>query len=66
MPVIDYRNVDIEIDSKVILEDVTFSLDVGEFAYIIGTVGSGKSTLLKTIYGEVEVKDVAFIVRGIK
>lgn len=57
MPVIDYRNVDIEIDSKVILEDVTFSLDKGEFAYIIGTVGSGKSTLLKTIYGEVEVKD---------
>ena len=57
MPVIDYRNVDIEIDSKVILEDVTFSLDEGEFAYIIGTVGSGKSTLLKTIYGEVEVKD---------
>ena len=50
MPVIDYRNVDIEIDSKVILEDVTFSLDEGEFAYIIGTVGSGKSTLLKTIY----------------
>ena len=29
MPVIDYRNVDIEIDSKVILEDVTFSLDEG-------------------------------------
>ncbi len=57
MPVIDYRNVDIEIDSKVILENVTFSLEEGEFAYIIGTVGSGKSTLLKTIYGEVEVKD---------
>ena len=57
MPVIDYRNVDIEIDSKVILENVTFSLEEGEFAYIIGTVRSGKSTLLKTIYGEVEVKD---------
>ena len=57
MPVIDYRNVDIHIDSKVILENVTFSLEEGEFAYIIGTVGSGKSTLLKTIYGEVEIED---------
>lgn len=55
MPVIDYRNVDIHIDSKVILEKVTFSLEEGEFVYIVGTVGSGKSTLLKTIYGEVEI-----------
>ena len=55
MPVIDYRNVDIHIDSKVILEKVTFSLEEGVVAYIVGTVGSGKSTLRKTIYGEVEI-----------
>ena len=39
-----------------ILENVTFTLDEGEFAYIVGTVGSGKSTLLKTIYGEVDIE----------
>ena len=55
MSVVDYRNVDIQIDSKIILENVTFTLDEGEFAYIVGTVGSGKSTLLKTIYGEVDI-----------
>ena len=55
MRVIDYRNVDIQIDSKIILDDITFSLNEGEFAYIVGTVGSGKSTFLKSIYGEVEV-----------
>lgn len=55
MPVIDYRNVDIQIDSKIILENVSFALNEGEFAYIIGAVGSGKSTLLKTIYGEVDI-----------
>ena len=55
MPVIEYKDVDIEIDSKVILENVDFTLQEGEFAYIVGTVGSGKSTLLKTIYGEVEI-----------
>ena len=57
MPVIDYKDVNIQIDSKYILENVTFTLEEGEFAYIVGTVGSGKSTLLKTIYGEVPVVD---------
>ena len=57
MPIIKYKNVDINIDSKVILEDVSFTLETGEFAYIIGAVGSGKSTLLKTIYGEVDIAD---------
>ena len=57
MPIIKYKNVDIHIDSKVILENVTFTLETGEFAYIIGSVGSGKSTLLKTIYGEVDIAD---------
>ena len=55
MSIIAYRNVDIHIDSKIILEEVTFTLEAGEFAYIIGAVGSGKSTLLKTIYGEVDI-----------
>lgn len=56
MPVIDYKDVNIQIDSKYILENVTFTLEEGEFAYIVGTVGSGKSTLLKTVYGEVDIE----------
>ena len=55
MPIVKYNKVDIDIDSKMILENVSFALDAGEFAYIVGTVGSGKSTLLKTIYGEVDI-----------
>ena len=34
MPIIKYENVDIHIDSKIILEDVTFTLNAGDFAYI--------------------------------
>ena len=56
MPVIDYKDVNIQIDSKYILENVTFTLEEGEFAYIVGTVGSGKSTLLKTVYGEIDIE----------
>lgn len=57
MAIVKYKNVDIHIDSKIILEKVTFALEEGEFAYIVGAVGSGKSTLLKTIYGEVDIID---------
>lgn len=55
MSIIKYKGVDIHIDSKIILEDVTFTLEPGEFVYIVGTVGSGKSSLLKTMYGEVDI-----------
>lgn len=57
MSVVKYKNVDIHIDSKIILENVSFTLEEGEFAYIVGAVGSGKSTLIKTIYGEVDIID---------
>ena len=57
MAIVNYKNVDIHIDSKIILENVSFELQEGEFAYIVGAVGSGKSTLLKTIYGEVDIMD---------
>lgn len=57
MSVVKYSGVGIQIDSKIILEDVTFTLDAGEFAYVVGVVGSGKSSLIKTVYGEVDVHD---------
>ncbi len=49
---IDYKNVNIYNDDKLILSGVNFTLKPGEFVYIIGKVGSGKSTLFRTIYGE--------------
>lgn len=55
MSIIKYKDVDIHIDSKIILENVNLVLEEGEFAYIIGAVGSGKSSLLKTMYGEVDI-----------
>ena len=57
MSIINYKNVDIHIDSKIILENVSFTLDAGEFAYLVGAVGSGKSSLIKTMYGEVDIYD---------
>lgn len=40
-----------------VLNDVSFSLDNGEFVYLIGKTGSGKSSLLKLLYGELELTE---------
>jgi cell division transport system ATP-binding protein len=39
---------------RTILEDVSFKLEKGEMAYLIGPTGSGKSTLLKLLYMDLE------------
>src|SRR5690606_16259764 len=40
----------------VILQDVTFNIDKGEFVFLIGKTGSGKSSLLKTLYADLPLK----------
>ncbi len=56
MPLIEYKNVDIDRAEHVVLKDVNFAINKGELVYLVGKVGSGKSSLLKTLYGEVPVK----------
>lgn len=53
--IIDYVNVDIERADKLVMKNVTFSIDKGEFCYLVGRVGSGKSSLLKTMYADVAI-----------
>ena len=51
----DYQKVKIYQQDALILDQVNFHVDEGEFVYIIGKVGSGKSSLLKTLYCELDV-----------
>jgi cell division transport system ATP-binding protein len=57
MILIKYENVEIRKEENVILIDVNFQIQKGEFFYIIGKVGSGKSSFLKTIYSEIRIKE---------
>ena len=54
---IEYKNLNIYQGENLILNNVNFHVDEGEFVYIIGKVGSGKSSLLKTLYCELDLYD---------
>ncbi|MFN4145554.1 MAG: cell division ATP-binding protein FtsE [Runella sp.] len=52
-PIITVENADIyQNGSKLVLSDVNFTINKGEFVFLIGRTGSGKSSLLKTLYGD--------------
>jgi cell division transport system ATP-binding protein len=51
---IDYQKVNVVQDDNIVLKDVEFQVNAGDFVYIIGKVGSGKSSLLKTMYCELD------------
>lgn len=62
--VLEYRNVDIDLEEHVLFSGLNFSLEQGEFAYLTGAVGAGKSVLLKTIYAELPVQGAVAKVLG--
>ena len=53
--VIQLESVNIYQGNVLILEDVNFKVEKGEFVYLVGKTGTGKSSLLKTLYGELSL-----------
>jgi len=51
--VIELHSVTVGFNGTTILDDVNFSLDVGEFCYVIGKTGAGKISFLKLLYRDV-------------
>lgn len=53
--IVSYSKVSLQRKELTVLEGVDFSVDPGEFVYLIGKVGSGKSSLLKSMYAELPI-----------
>ena len=45
------NNLSIGYDGKVILSDLNFKIEKGDYLCVVGENGSGKSTLMKTLLG---------------
>jgi len=55
--VISYKHVNVYQSGTLILSDVNFELQQGEFVYLIGRTGAGKSSFIKTLYAEIKVNE---------
>lgn len=55
LPVVELEQVRIRLGGRTILDDVTLTINEGEFIAILGPNGAGKSTLLKTLLGLIKV-----------
>jgi ABC-type Mn2+/Zn2+ transport system ATPase subunit len=63
--VLDIKSVGKRFGEKIVLEDVSFHVPVGEFLCLCGPNGAGKSTLLKSILGLLEPDTGAITICGL-
>ncbi len=56
-PIILLHGVRIFQRENLILNNVDFTVQKGEFLYLIGRTGSGKSSLMRTLYGDLPLKE---------
>jgi cell division transport system ATP-binding protein len=61
---IEMRNVSVSFDNQRVLDRIDFSMDQGEFVYLVGQTGTGKSSLMRLMYfdlrpstGKVRISD---------
>ena len=55
-PVVSVKDATIFQEYNAVLSDVSFDIQKGEFAYLVGRTGSGKSSLLKTLYADLPLR----------
>ena len=55
-PVVWVENLDVYQKKARVLSEVSFSINKGEFFYLIGKTGAGKSSLLRTLYADIPVR----------
>ncbi len=62
--IVSINNANIYQGNSLILSDVNFTVNKGEFVYLVGKTGTGKSSLLKTLYGELTLREGSGTVVG--
>jgi len=57
MSTIKLNNVTVSHKLNLILMNISFNVNHGEFVYLIGKTGTGKTSLLRTLYADVDIHE---------
>jgi len=55
--VLQLKDVSIYQGDSLVLSNVNFEMEKGDFVYLIGKTGTGKSSFMKTLYGDLELTE---------
>ena len=53
--ILHLKNASIYQGDNLVLSDIDFEMNEGDFVYLIGKTGTGKSSFLKTLYGDLQL-----------
>jgi cell division transport system ATP-binding protein len=62
--IIGLQEVNIYQQDSLVLSNVSFSMEKGEFIYLVGKTGTGKTTLLRALYGDLPIAEGTGFVAG--
>jgi cell division transport system ATP-binding protein len=62
--IINFKDCKVWQQDHLVLSDVTFKVDKGEYIYLVGKVGSGKTSLIKCINAQLPMKEGEAVVAG--
>ena len=60
IPALEVENLTVLRSGKVILKDIDFKINKGEFVALVGPNGSGKSTLMLSVLGALKAQEGSF------
>ncbi len=63
-PAIEFRNISLSFDDRLVLDDISFTLEQGEMIFLTGVSGSGKSVLLRLAMGLIKPDSGQIFIEG--
>ena len=64
MKVLECNNLKKQVKNKIIVQDISFSVNKGDVVGLLGPNGAGKTTIIKLILGLIKISEGSIFING--